>query len=170
MADITPVLERADANLPASLNRLFDLVRIKSISTDLAFKAECRKAAEWLVAELETLGFEASLRDTPGHPMVVAHHTAEKADAPHLLFYGHYDVQPVDPLNLWEAPPFEPSIKEIEPGRKVITGRGSSACSAWNRCSSASAFPTTASTRRMRSTNWRPSTRASALGYASSTQ
>ncbi|MDW9829239.1 M20/M25/M40 family metallo-hydrolase [Sinorhizobium meliloti] len=124
MANITPVLERADANLPQSLERLFDLVRIKSISTDPAFKAECRKAAEWLVAELGTLGFEASVRDTPGHPMVVAHHAAEKADAPHLLFYGHYDVQPVDPLNLWETPPFEPSVKEVEPGRKIITGRG----------------------------------------------
>jgi acetylornithine deacetylase/succinyl-diaminopimelate desuccinylase-like protein len=124
MADITPVLERADANLPNSLERLFDLVRIKSISTDPAFKAECRKAAEWLAGELATLGFEASVRDTPGHPMVVAHHGAEKASAPHLLFYGHYDVQPIDPLNLWEAPPFEPSIKEVEPGRKIITGRG----------------------------------------------
>ncbi|WP_113132909.1 M20/M25/M40 family metallo-hydrolase [Rhizobiales bacterium] len=124
MADITPVLERADANLPDSLDRLFDLVRIKSISTDPAFKAECRKAAEWLVAELNGLGFTASVRDTPGHPMVVAHHDAAKPDAPHVLFYGHYDVQPVDPLNLWDTDPFEPGIKEIEPGRKVITGRG----------------------------------------------
>ncbi|HEV7305072.1 M20/M25/M40 family metallo-hydrolase [Ensifer sp.] len=124
MADITPVLERADANLPKSLDRLFDLVRIKSISTDPAFKAECRKAAEWLVAELNSLGFTASVRDTPGHPMVVAHHDGAKADAPHVLFYGHYDVQPVDPLNLWDTDPFEPGIKEIEPGRKVITGRG----------------------------------------------
>lgn len=124
MADITPVLERADANLPRSLDRLFDLVRIKSISTDPAFKAECRKAAEWLVAELNSLGFTASVRDTPGHPMVVAHHDGAKPDAPHVLFYGHYDVQPVDPLNLWDTDPFEPGIKEIEPGRKVITGRG----------------------------------------------
>ncbi|KSV64189.1 hypothetical protein N185_07630 [Sinorhizobium sp. GW3] len=124
MADITPVLERADANLPRSLDRLFDLVRIKSISTDPAFKAECRKAAEWLVAELNSLGFTASVRDTPGHPMVVAHHDGAKPEAPHVLFYGHYDVQPVDPLNLWDTDPFEPGIKEIEPGRKVITGRG----------------------------------------------
>ncbi len=124
MADITPVLERADANLPKSLDRLFDLVRIKSISTDPAFKAECRKAAEWLVAELNSLGFTASVRGTPGHPMVVAHHDGAKPDAPHVLFYGHYDVQPVDPLNLWDTDPFEPGIKEIEPGRKVITGRG----------------------------------------------
>lgn len=124
MANITPVLERADANLPQSLDRLFDLVRIKSISTDPAFKAECRKAAEWLVAELNSLGFQASVRDTPGHPMVVAHHDGARPDAPHVLFYGHYDVQPVDPLNLWDTDPFEPGIKEIEPGRKVITGRG----------------------------------------------
>lgn len=124
MAEITPVLERADANLPKSLERLFDLVRIQSISTDPTFKAECRKAAEWLVAELASLGFDASLRDTPGHPMVVAHHPGRNASAPHLLFYGHYDVQPVDPLELWETPPFEPAIKEVESGRKVITGRG----------------------------------------------
>ncbi|KOF14510.1 hypothetical protein AC244_26595 [Ensifer adhaerens] len=124
MADITPILERADANLPKSLDRLFDLVRIKSISTDPAFKADCRKAAEWLVAELNGLGFTASIRDTPGHPMVVAHHAGATADAPHVLFYGHYDVQPVDPLNLWDTDPFEPGVKELEPGRKVITGRG----------------------------------------------
>ncbi|NRP17278.1 Succinyl-diaminopimelate desuccinylase [Ensifer adhaerens] len=124
MADITPILERADANLPKSLDRLFDLVRIKSISTDPAFKADCRKAAEWLVAELSGLGFTASVRDTPGHPMVVAHHAGATADAPHVLFYGHYDVQPVDPLNLWDTDPFEPGLKELEPGRKVITGRG----------------------------------------------
>lgn len=124
MADITPILERADANLPKSLDRLFDLVRIKSISTDPAFKADCRKAAEWLVAELNGLGFTASIRDTPGHPMVVAHHAGATADAPHVLFYGHYDVQPVDPVNLWDTDPFEPGVKELEPGRKVITGRG----------------------------------------------
>ncbi|MGH6809461.1 MAG: M20/M25/M40 family metallo-hydrolase [Ensifer adhaerens] len=124
MADITPILERADANLPKSLDRLFDLVRIKSISTDPTFKADCRKAAEWLVAELNGLGFTASIRDTPGHPMVVAHHAGATADAPHVLFYGHFDVQPVDPLNLWDTDPFEPGVKELEPGRKVITGRG----------------------------------------------
>ncbi len=125
MTDTTPVLDRADANLDASLNRLFELIRIKSISTDPAYKAECRKAGEWLVAELTGLGFEASLRDTPGHPMVVAHHAGATPDAPHVLFYGHYDVQPVDPLELWETDPFEPSLKD-ENGRKVITGRGTS--------------------------------------------
>ncbi|RYC09712.1 M20/M25/M40 family metallo-hydrolase [Ciceribacter ferrooxidans] len=126
MSDISAVLDCADKALPQSLDRLFDLVRIKSISTDPAYKADCRKAAEWLVRELTALGFDASVRDTPGHPMVVAHHAAGSPDAPHALFYGHYDVQPVDPLDLWENDPFEPAIKEIEAGRKVISGRGTS--------------------------------------------
>ncbi|QLF69028.1 dipeptidase [Peteryoungia desertarenae] len=125
MTDLSPILAKADAELPKSLERLFDLVRIPSISTDPAYKADCRKAGEWLVHELSALGFEASLRDTPGHPMVVAHHKGASTDAPHALFYGHYDVQPVDPLNLWEDDPFDPAVKEKE-GHKVITGRGTS--------------------------------------------
>ena len=138
---LAPVLDRLDADLDESLARLFDFVRIRSISTDPAYAGECRKAAEWLVADLKTIGFDASVRDTPGHPMVVAHH-AGPAGAPHVLFYGHYDVQPVDPLELWTSDPFNPAVKELEPGRKVITGRGSSddkgqlmlfveACRAW---------------------------------------
>ena len=141
MSAISSVLDRLDRDFDNSLDRLFDLLRIKSISTDPAFAADCRAAAEWLVADLKTIGFDASVRATPGHPMVVAHHDGP-ADAPHLLFYGHYDVQPVDPLDLWDDDPFDPKLKEIETGRKVITGRGSSddkgqlmlfveACRAW---------------------------------------
>ncbi len=126
MTDISPVLDRADQNLPSSLDNLFELLRIKSISTDPDYKAECRKAAEWLVAYLNSLGFTASVRDTPGHPMVVAHHDAGSADAPHVLFYGHYDVQPVDPIELWESDPFAPAIKDMGDGRKILTGRGTS--------------------------------------------
>lgn len=126
MTDLSPVLDQADRNLQSSLDRLFELVRIPSISTDPAYKADCRKAADWLVTVLTDLGFEASVRDTPGHPMVVAHHDADKPDAPHVLFYGHYDVQPVDPLELWEDDPFDPKIKDLGNGRKVVTGRGTS--------------------------------------------
>jgi acetylornithine deacetylase/succinyl-diaminopimelate desuccinylase-like protein len=126
MTDLSAVLSRADQNLDASLERLFDLVRIKSISTDPAFKADCRKAAEWLVADLKSLGFDASVRDTTGHPMVVGHHPGATADAPHVLFYGHYDVQPIDPIELWEDDPFDPKLKDLGAGRKIITGRGSS--------------------------------------------
>jgi acetylornithine deacetylase/succinyl-diaminopimelate desuccinylase-like protein len=126
MTELSPVLDRADQNLSASIDRMFDLVRIKSISTDPAFRDDCRKAAEWLVQELTTLGFEASLRDTPGHPMVVGHHAGATPDAPHVLFYGHYDVQPVDPIELWEDDPFDPKLKELPGGRKIMTGRGTS--------------------------------------------
>ena len=125
MTSLAPVLAALDENLDASLQRLNDLIRIPSISTDPAYGAECRRAAEWLVADLKSIGFEASVRDTAGHPMVVAHHDGP-AGSPHVLFYGHYDVQPVDPLDLWHDDPFAPALKEIEPGRKVITGRGSS--------------------------------------------
>jgi acetylornithine deacetylase/succinyl-diaminopimelate desuccinylase-like protein len=141
MSAVLPVLDRLDQDLDQSLGRLFDLIRIRSISTDPSFAADCREAAEWLVADLKSIGFDASVRPTPGHPMVVAHHDGP-AGSPHLLFYGHYDVQPVDPLDLWEDDPFDPKVKEIEPGRKVITGRGASddkgqlmlfveACRAW---------------------------------------
>ena len=126
MPPLTAVLDRLDENLDRSLDRLFDLLRIKSISTDPAYAAECRKAAEWLAEDLKSIGFDASVRDTPGHPMVVAHHDGPSTQSPHVLFYGHYDVQPVDPLELWEADPFEPALKDVGPGRKVITGRGSS--------------------------------------------
>jgi len=126
MSALEPVLNTLDNNLDKSLERLFDLLKIKSISTDPAFKSECRRAAEWLVADLKSIGFEASIRDTPGHPMVVGHHEGPGAGAPHVLFYGHYDVQPVDPLNLWDHDPFEPAIKEAGNGRKILTGRGTS--------------------------------------------
>ena len=126
MPALEPVLNTLDNNLDKSLERLFDLLKIKSISTDPGFKAECRKAAEWLVADLKSIGFEASVRDTPGHPMVVAHHDGPSADSPHVLFYGHYDVQPVDPLELWENDPFAPAIKDVGNGRKILTGRGTS--------------------------------------------
>lgn len=121
MSALAPVLQKLDIDLDDSLERLFSLIRINSISTDPAYATECRKAAEWLVEDLRSMGFDAGVRDTAGHPMVVAHHDGE---GPHVLFYGHYDVQPVDPLELWTADPFEPAIKELD-GRKVITGRGS---------------------------------------------
>jgi acetylornithine deacetylase/succinyl-diaminopimelate desuccinylase-like protein len=119
---LADVLDHIDRDLPASLERLFALLRIESISTDPAYAGACRKAADWLAADLQTLGFTASARPTTGHPIVVAH---QDGPGPHLLFYGHYDVQPVDPLNLWEAPPFEPRIVERADGVKVIAGRGS---------------------------------------------
>ena len=91
------VLAKIDADLPEAIDRLMDLLRIQSISTDPAFKADCDRAADWLVDDLTSLGVDASKRPTPGHPMVIGH-TGETG--PHLMFYGHYDVQPVDPLGI----------------------------------------------------------------------
>ena len=121
MTDLSPVLATLDADRDGALERLFELMRIPSISTDPAWKADCRRAAEWLVADLATIGFAASVRDTAGHPVVVGHHDG---DGPSVLFYGHYDVQPVDPEGEWASPPFAPRLEERD-GRTVIAGRGS---------------------------------------------
>ncbi|WP_455466344.1 M20/M25/M40 family metallo-hydrolase [Bartonella sp. B39] len=122
---LNKVLTHLDENIEKSLERLFSLLRFQSISTDSAYKGACRKAADWLVDDLKSIGFEASRRDTPGHPVVVGHHPGPSDDCLHVLFYGHYDVQPVDPLNLWEDDPFIPSLKERD-GEKVICARGAS--------------------------------------------
>ncbi|HXW69996.1 MAG TPA: M20/M25/M40 family metallo-hydrolase [Methylocella sp.] len=120
MTALDPVLAKIDGNLEAALGRLFDFLRFRSISTDPAYKDECAKAAEWLAAELASIGCGASVRATAGHPMVLANIKAKRPDAPHLLFYGHYDVQPPDPLDLWETPPFEPRIAEAKGGKQII--------------------------------------------------
>jgi acetylornithine deacetylase/succinyl-diaminopimelate desuccinylase-like protein len=138
LPSLDAVLARIDETLPQSLDRLMDLLRIPSISTDPAYKADCARAADWLVEDLQTLGFAARAAATPGHPMVVAHGGEGRR---HLLFYGHYDVQPVDPLDLWHRPPFDPALEDTPAGR-VIRARGSSddkgqlmtfieACRAW---------------------------------------
>jgi acetylornithine deacetylase/succinyl-diaminopimelate desuccinylase-like protein len=122
---IDGVLAAIDQNLDKSLERLFELLRIPSVSTDPAFAGECEKAAQWLAAELRALDFDAAVRPTAGRPMVVAHSRGETTtEKPRVLFYGHYDVQPPDPLDLWETSPFEPHIKEVG-GRKQIAARGS---------------------------------------------
>ncbi|WP_237154886.1 dipeptidase [Oryzibacter oryziterrae] len=121
---LSAVLTRIDADLQSSLDRLFDLLRIPSISADPAYKADCARAADWLAAELTGIGFDTTVRPTPGHPMVVGHYTKAGPDKPHVLFYGHYDVQPVDPLELWDTPPFEPSIATMPNGTKRILARG----------------------------------------------
>jgi acetylornithine deacetylase/succinyl-diaminopimelate desuccinylase-like protein len=123
MAALDMVLAKIDGNLDLALGRLFKLVEIPSVSTDPAYARDCAKAAEWLAAELKSLGFEASVRKTAGHPIVVGQAKAARPDVPHVLFYGHYDVQPPDPLDLWESPPFEPRIVEAATGKR-IAGRG----------------------------------------------
>ncbi|ABD54848.1 M20/M25/M40 family metallo-hydrolase [Jannaschia sp. CCS1] len=132
------VLTQIDTDLDAAMARLMALLRVPSISTDPAFDADVARAAQILCDDLTGLGFDASVRETTGHPMVVAH---GDDTGPHVLFYGHYDVQPVDPLDLWDRDPFDPIIEE-QNGKKVIRARGASddkgqlmtfieACRAW---------------------------------------
>lgn len=140
MSDIDKVLARIDQDLDAALERLFAVLRIKSISTDPAYAKDCQANAEWHAADLRGIGFDATVRDTPGHPIVVGHERA--TPGPSALFYGHYDVQPVDPLELWQHDPFEPFIETRADGSRAIRARGSSddkgqvmtfveACRAW---------------------------------------
>ncbi|MFY9837597.1 MAG: M20/M25/M40 family metallo-hydrolase [Xanthobacteraceae bacterium] len=119
------VLAQVDRDLEASLDRLFALLRIQSVSTDPAYAAQCRAAAEHVAADLRTLGFDTSVRATEGHPVVIGKSTnGANGKSPRVLFYGHYDVQPVDPLALWQTPPFEPRIEALDGGRKIIVARG----------------------------------------------
>ena len=152
MDKLDAVLARIDANADAALDRLFAVLRIKSISTDPAYAAECKACADWHAADLASIGFTAEARATPGHPIVVAHDRS--ATGPSALFYGHYDVQPVDPLELWDHDPFEPKIETRPDGSKVIRARGASddkgqvmtfieACRAWKEVNGALPIPVT---------------------------
>ncbi|MEA2929158.1 MAG: hypothetical protein QOG38_1586, partial [Hyphomicrobiales bacterium] len=126
-ADALPaVLDRIDGELDKSLDRLFEFVRIPSISTDSAYKDFCRAAADYIAKDLVSLGFDTHVRPTAGHPVVVGKSNGATTanNGPRVLFYGHYDVQPVDPLALWKTPPFEPRIDTLPDGRKIIVGRG----------------------------------------------
>src|ERR1700739_813327 len=141
-SQLQPVLDRIDADFDNSLERLFSLLRIKSISTDPAFAQDCKTAADRLAKDIATLGFSTDVRPTAGHPAIVARSNGHGASGPHVLFYGHYDVQPVDPLSLWHRPPFEPVVTDHADGRKIIVARGAEddkgqlmtfveACRAW---------------------------------------
>ena len=141
-AQLQPVLDRIDADFDNCLERLFALLRIKSISADPAFANDCKAAAEHLAKEIASLGVVSEVRPTAGHPAIVGKSNGHGSARPHVLFYGHYDVQPVDPLSLWHRPPFEPVVTNHADGRKIIVARGAEddkgqlmtfveACRAW---------------------------------------
>jgi acetylornithine deacetylase/succinyl-diaminopimelate desuccinylase-like protein len=104
----------------AALNQYLDFLRFGSISTDPAYKDQVNACADWLVAKLKAIGLATHLHPTDGHPVVVAH-GPKKPGRPTVLIYGHYDVQPVDPLDLWKRPPFNPGIEN-----GIVTARGAS--------------------------------------------
>lgn len=124
MADPTSaVLAHLDAHEAQHVAALCDWLRIPSISTDPAYARDCVRAAEWAAAHLRASGLAAELCPTgtpakPGHPVVLAHSPgAPDYRGPHVLFYGHYDVQPVDPVDLWHSPPFEPVVRDALPAK-----------------------------------------------------
>jgi acetylornithine deacetylase/succinyl-diaminopimelate desuccinylase-like protein len=115
----SPAVTYARQNHPRFLKELKDLLRIPSISTLPENKADCRRAAEFILSELTRIGFEhARLIETESHPLVYAD-WLHAAGIPTGLFYGHYDVQPVDPVDEWTTPPFEPTERDGN-----IYGRG----------------------------------------------
>jgi acetylornithine deacetylase/succinyl-diaminopimelate desuccinylase-like protein len=95
------------------LQELTEFLSIPSVSTDPSNAGDVQRCGEWLAAHLKKIGMEKTvLYPTAGHPIVYAEHCLAGPDAPTVLFYGHYDVQPVDPLHLWTNPPFEPVIRD----------------------------------------------------------
>ena len=91
------------------LDSLFEHLRFPSISTDSTHAGDVRACGEWLAARGRNLGLQAEIHETPGHPVVILR-SEPKPDRPTVLIYGHYDVQPVDPLDEWDTPPFEPTL------------------------------------------------------------
>ena len=114
------VLRRIDAGFADSVARLQALLRFPSVGVDPAHAGDTLACARWLADQLAGLGMDASLRPTGGMPMVVAHDRSAPAGAPHLLYYGHYDVQPADPIEPWRSPPFDPVLVEGPHGERVV--------------------------------------------------
>ena len=119
---LAPVFDRIDADFDSAVARWADFLRIPSVSTDPAFNEPTREAAQWLLDQLREIGFTGELRNTPGHPMVVAHYAGPEdgEGVPHVLYYGHYDVQPPDPLEEWDTGPFEPTVVDGPRGKRMV--------------------------------------------------
>ncbi len=117
--DIDDVFATIDHSFDESVERLSEVLRIPSISTDPAYDAEVAESAEWFARTFTELGFTAETVQTSGHPVMVAESPAPDG-APTILYYGHYDVQPADPLELWDSPPFEPTLVDTAEGGRIV--------------------------------------------------
>jgi acetylornithine deacetylase/succinyl-diaminopimelate desuccinylase-like protein len=117
MSDLDTFLASNDARIHAEL---FEFLRIPSVSARSEHNADVARAADWVATSLRSAGLDAKIHQTKGHPVVVGEWRKAGAGAPTILVYGHYDVQPAEPLELWHSPPFEPTIRD---GR--IYARGS---------------------------------------------
>ncbi|MGM0668383.1 MAG: dipeptidase [Gemmatimonadota bacterium] len=108
MADVKAYIDQEMARFQ---EELFDFLRIPSISARAEHSADIRTAAAWLRNRLTEAGLEASILETPGHPVVLGEWREAGPDAPTILIYGHYDVQPAEPLDEWISPAFEPTVR-----------------------------------------------------------
>ena len=109
MADATSYI---NSEMSRFQNELFDFLRIPSVSARSEHDEDTRKAAGWVADRMADAGLSASVFDTPGHPVVLGEWKDAGPDAPTLLVYGHYDVQPPEPLDEWESPAFEPTVRD----------------------------------------------------------
>ncbi|MCC6748259.1 MAG: dipeptidase [Deltaproteobacteria bacterium] len=108
---VKEVLHFLDQERSRHLDELCTFLSIPSVSTRSEHKGDVRRAAQWVADQLGAAGLgEVTINDTPGHPVVTAR-SPEKKGAPTVLVYGHYDVQPAEPLELWQSPPFTPEVR-----------------------------------------------------------
>lgn len=103
-----------DAHFDEAMADYFTFLRFQSVSSEPKYKSQVTACAQWLVKYLQDFGMEVELWETEGHPVLFAQNLQAGPSKPTLLIYNHYDVQPVDPLNEWDSPPFEPTIKHGE--------------------------------------------------------
>lgn len=120
MSGLSDVLRRLAEGEEQALARLFDVLRIPSVSTLPEHAADCRRAAAWFRDRFAEMGFAATLRDTPGQPAMVARYEPPGGAARRVIYYGHYDVQPADPVDEWRTDPFEPALADGPNGRCVV--------------------------------------------------
>ena len=110
---LAPELESYFAQNSARFEEeLFDFLRIPSVSARSEHDADTARAASWLADAMRTIGLETEVMPTAGHPVVLGEWRKAGSDAPTVLIYGHYDVQPAEPLELWTTPPFEPAVRD----------------------------------------------------------
>src|SRR4051812_284572 len=124
---MSPMLDRVlssiDSRRQQSLDLLKDFLRIPSVSTKPEHKPDLQRCASWLADQFRQAGLTPSIHQTPGHPIVVAKNQHQPG-RPTVLLYGHYDVQPPEPLELWTSPPFEPTVRKDENGFDAVYARG----------------------------------------------
>lgn len=126
---IQKTIQHAHENTKTYMAGFNELLKIGSISTDPAFKDDLERCADWIIAEMDRIGFKNNRKiPTEGHPVVYGEWLEAGDDKPTVLVYAHYDVQPVEPLELWETPPFEPSVRD---GLLFARGAIDDKCGVW---------------------------------------